>query len=200
MSLKVTFSILCCLFASHTYAGLNLTPLTKEYTEDGVNYREVSFRSGEGTQKFFPPDGWTLRGQGVRLQLTPPNKDSAEGVIEVSSLSAPQIDEAAIKAFREWVLTTLPSGSTAVTTISEAPNSLMPSGKSSYEITVSYLHWGKSYQRSVLLVHGPEERLIFKFSAPKEDFATLNIVFRRSIASWQWIQPISLKGTVTASN
>jgi hypothetical protein len=187
MTLKVILSMLCCGLVGQAYAGLNLTPLTKEYTEDGVTYREVSFKSGEGSQKFYPPEGWTLRGQETRLQLSPPKTDFAEAVIEVSPSPAAEIDEPVIKAFKEKVLATLPSGSTAVTTISEAQNGLMPSGKPSFEIVVSYQHWGKTYQRSVLLVNGPQEHLIFKLTAVKEDFMVLQTVFRRSVASWQWI-------------
>lgn len=187
MSLKVLLSILCCAFVGPAFAGLDLTPLTKEYTEDGVTYREVSFKNGEGSQKFYPPEGWALRGQATRLQLSPPKKDSAEAVIEVSPSSAAEIDEAVIKAFKEKVIATLPSGSTAVTTISEARNGLMPSGRPSFEIMVSYQHWGKTYQRSVLLVNGPQEHLTFKLTAVKEDFMLLQTVFRRSVASWQWI-------------
>jgi hypothetical protein len=187
MALKVILSILCGGLVGPAYAGLNLTPLTKEYTEDGVTYREVSFKNGEGSQKFNPPEGWTLRGQETRLQLNPPKKDFAEAVIEVSPSPAAEIDEGVIKAFKEKVIATLPSGSTAVTTISEAQNGLMPSGRPSYEIMVSYQHWGKTYQRSVLLVNGPQEHLTFKFTAIREDFTALQNVFRRSVASWQWI-------------
>ena len=193
MKLKVVLSVVCCALVSPVYAGLNLTPLTREYTEDGVTYREVSFKNGEGSEKFYPPEGWTLRGQGARLQLNPPTKEFAEAVIEVTPLPAPQIDEQVIKAFKEKVITTLPLGSTAVIPVSEAANSLMPSGKPSYEFTVSYRHSGKLYHRSALLVNGPQEHLIFKLTAGKEDFAALNSAFRRSIASWQWIEPPATK-------
>lgn len=191
MSFKIILLIGCCLLVGRAYAALDLTPLTKEYTEDGVTYREVSFKSGEGSQKFYPPEGWTLRGQAPRLELIPPKKNFAEAVIEKTFSLAPEIDEAVIKAFKEKVIATLPSGSTSVTMLSEAQNGLMPSGRPSFEIIVSYQHWGKTYQRSVLLVNGPQEHLTFKLTAVKEDFNDLQTVFRRSVASWQWIDKSS---------
>lgn len=202
MSLKRIFPFLLCAFLGQAYAGIDLTPLSKEYVEEGITYRQVSFKNGDGSATFFPPQGWTVRGQANRLQLSP-DKNLVEGVVEVMPMPAPKpLDEAAMAAFKEKILATLPGGSTAVTTVFEAQNTIMPGGNPSFEVMVSYQLWSKTFQRSALLVNGPQDRLIFRFTSPKEDFAQFNTTFRRSVASWQWIEPRPIPGAgpVTASN
>ncbi len=188
MSLRFNLLFLCVIISGHAFAGLDLTPSTTQYTEDGTTYRVVSFKDGDGVVKFFPPEGWMVRGQQARLQLTPPLKSLSEAVVEVTPLVAPQpLDEGVIAAFRQGVLAGLPPGSINSKIISEAPNTLMPGGKPSVEILISYQLWGKGFQRSVLLVNGPHEHLVFRFTATKEDFNLLHNAFRRSVASWQWV-------------
>ena len=188
MLLRLILSILCCAFLSQAYAGLDLTPTTREYSEDGATYRVINLKNGDGTVKFFPPDGWTVRGQSTRLQLVPSQKELSEAVVEVTPLVAPQpLDEAVIAAFKQRILATLPAGSSNVTVVAEAANTLMPGGKQSFEIVLSYQLWGKGFQRSALLVNGPQEHLIFRFTAKKDDFNLLQNAFRRSVASWQWV-------------
>jgi len=188
MSLRFTLLFLCITTFSQAFAGLDLTPSTTEYTEDGTTYRVVNFKNGDGVVQFFPPDGWMVRGQQTRLQLTPPKKDLSEAVVEVTPLVAPQpLDESVVAAFRQGVLAALPSGSSNPKIVYEAPNTLMPGGKPSVEIVISYQLWGKSFQRSVLLVNGPQEHLVFRFTARVEDFNLLQNAFRRSVASWQWV-------------
>ena len=190
MRLRGLFPLLALTFGSPVYAGLDLTPQSKEFIEEGVTVREVSFKDGEGSVKFSPPRDWSVRGQQNRLRLSVPQKDFAEAVIEATPLPAPQpLDEAAITAFKEQVRATLPSGSQAITILLEAANTMMPAGNSSFEVMVSYKLWDKTFQRSALLVNGPHDRLMFRFTSLKEDFTPLNGTFRRSVASWQWIEP-----------
>src|SRR6476646_2496888 len=187
MSRRLNLLFLCVTTFSQAFAGLDLTPSTTEYTEDGTTYRVVDFKNGDGVVKFYPPEGWLVRGQKTRLQLTP-QKSLSEGVVEVNPLVAPQpLDENVVVAFRQGVLAALPPGSSNPKIISEAPNTLMPGGKPSFEILISYQLWGKGFQRSVLLVNGPLEHLVFRFTATKEDFEVLHNAFRRSVASWQWV-------------
>jgi hypothetical protein len=201
MPLRFILLFLCSALLTPAYAGLDLTPLTREYTEDGATYRVVSLRNDDGIVKFFPPDGWTVRGQHNRLQLSPPKMDLSEGVVEVTPLAAPQpLDETVVAAFKQNVLANLPPGSRNIKVLLEAENTLMPGDKPSFEVMVSYQLWGKNYQRSVLLVNGTQERLVFRLSAKAEDFNLLQNAFRRSIASWQWInKPATVLAQVPAS-
>ncbi|MEY2481534.1 MAG: hypothetical protein QOK24_62 [Verrucomicrobiota bacterium] len=202
MSPKAILPFLFFLFLSQAYGGLDLTPRSKEYVEEGVTYRQVNFKNGDGSVTFFPPPGWTMRGQGNRLQLNP-EKNLVEAVVEATPMPAPKpLDEAAMVAFKEKILATLPGGSTAVTTVFEAQNTIMPGGNFTFEVMVAYQLWGKTFQRSALLVNTPQDRLIFRFTSPREDFAQFNTAFRRSVASWQWIEPSPPTGAgpVTASN
>ena len=188
MSFRFVFLVLFCATSSYVHGALDLTPTTQEYTEDGTTYRLVNLKNGEGIVSFAPPEGWTIRGHQSRLHLNPPKSDFSEAVVEASPLSAPQaLDEAAITAFKEQVGATLPAGSQAATTILEAENTIMPAGKPSFEVVISYQLWGKTFHRSALLVYGPKDRLVFRFTSLKGDFNALNGTFRRSIATWQWI-------------
>jgi hypothetical protein len=109
-------------------------------------------------------------------------------VIETSPLPAPQpIDAAAIAAFKQQLVASLPVGSQGIELVSEAENSTTPGGHPSYEVVFVYKTMGKTFQRSALLVHSPTDRLSFRFSAEKEDFALLITPFRRSIMSWQFV-------------
>jgi hypothetical protein len=201
MSPKAILPFLFCVFLSQAHAGLDLTPASKQYVEEGITYRQVNLKNGDGSVTFLPPQGWTVRGQPNRLQLNP-EKNLVEAVVEVTPLAPKPLDEEATAAFKEKILASLPGGSTAVTTLFEAPNTIMPGGNPTFEVMVSYQLWGKTFQRTALLVNCPQDRLIFRFTSPKEDFAQFNTAFRRSIASWQWIEPRPTTGAgpVTASN
>jgi hypothetical protein len=59
----------------------------------------------------------------------------------------------------------------------------------SLEIVISYSALGRIFQKSVIIVQTADQQLVFRLSAPKGDFAALNDAFRRSIGSWQWIEP-----------
>jgi hypothetical protein len=64
----------------------------------------------------------------------------------------------------------------------------------SYEFVVSYQTLGKLFQRSVIFVNCPDKQLVFRFSAPKPVFDSLNMAFRRSIYSWQLADPPAATG------
>jgi len=171
-----------------SYAAMDLTPAVTDLIEDGVTFRQVSFRTPEAKVVFTLPPGWTIRGQKDRAQMTGADKSSAEAVVEATPLEKPEpLDEAAIAKFKQQVLATLPAGSTKVTTAYEAENSIMPGGNPSFEIVIAYDLWGKIFQRSALLVNGPQDRLTFRFTSLKPDFAALNTDFRRSLMTWHTV-------------
>ena len=186
-----------------SYAAVDLTPVVTELIEDGVTYREVSCKTPEGKVVFTLPPGWTIRGQKDRAQMTGTDRSFAAAVIEAIPLEKPEpLDEAAIAKFKQQVLATLPVGSTKVTTLNEAQNSLMPGGNPSFEIVITYDLGGKIFQRSALLVNAPQDRLTFRFTCLKADFLALNTNFRRSLMTWHAVaakeSPKSVVATTSA--
>ena len=196
---KASFLLLFAVLLGTSNAAIDLTPSVTEFVEDGVTYREASFKTAEGKVLFTLSPGWTIRGQKGRAQIT--GKDaSTEAIIEAVPLQKPEpLDEAAIAKFKQQVLAALPVGSTKVTAVNEAQNSLTPGGNPSFEFVITYDLWGKIFQRSVLLVNGPQDRLIFRFSSLKQDFESLHTEFRRMAMTWRPIETKPAPASVAAN-
>jgi hypothetical protein len=187
-----------------SHASVDLTPAVIDRVEDGVTYREVSFKTTEGKVLFTLPPGWTIRGQKDRAQMTAAtDKSPAEAAVDATSLEKPEpLNEAVVAKFKQQVLAALPAGSAKVTTLSEAENSIMPGGNPSFELVITYDLWGKTFQRSAILVNGPQDRLTFRFTCLKSDFAVFNTHFRRSLMTWREVttKPANATAPATASN
>jgi hypothetical protein len=182
------FVLLFSVLVGNAYAAIDLTPAVTDRVEDGVTYREASFKTPEGKLLFVLPPGWTIFGDKDRAQMASADK-LAQGAIEVVLLQKPApLDDGAITKFKEQVLASLPVGAAKVVTVSEAQNTIMPGGNPSFEFVISYDLWGKSYQRSVLLVNGPKDRLTFRFTCSTADFPVFNTHFRRSLMTWHAIE------------
>jgi hypothetical protein len=180
-------------------AAVDLTPTPVQVDEDGAQFLQLKFKGEAGSATFVPPEKWTFRGGGARLQLTPPGTSFAEATIETVPFREPTpLDAAVIEQFKQEVLAGLPPGSQAVTTVVEAENSMMPGGNPSFELVVAYEALGKPFQRSLLLVHTPRERLVFRLTALKSDFLALSTQFRRAIMTWQWIDAKPPQGAAPA--
>ncbi len=179
-------------------AGIDLTPQVTDVVEDGVTSREVTFKTPEGKVMLTLSPGWAIRGQKQRAQIT--GKDQAtEAVIEGVPLAKPEpLDDEAIAKFKQQVMASLPVGSAKVTTISEAQNSLMPGGNPSFEFVITYDLWGKVFQRSALLVNGPQDRLVFRFTSLQQDYSNLNTQFRRMAMTWRTLETKQPPGTQVA--
>jgi hypothetical protein len=52
----------------------------------------------------------------------------------------------------------------------------------------------------MIFVNCPGKQLVFRFSAPKPVFESLNKTFRRSIYSWQVTEEPAATGGMTAAN
>jgi hypothetical protein len=166
--------------------AIDLTPAVVEVTDEGQTYREVTFKMPEGKVLFTMPPAWTIRGQRDRAQMTGPDKSPAEAVVEATPLEKPApLDEAVTEKFKQQVIAALPPGCVKVSTVSEAQNAIMPGGNPSFEFVITYELWGKVYQRSALLVNAPQDRLTFRFTCLKADYALLNTHFRRSLMTWR---------------
>jgi hypothetical protein len=184
-STRFTLVLLAGLLSAG-YAAANVAPSVADITEDGFTYQELTFLGEKIKVTLALPPAWSFRGNKSRLQLTPPGKPFVEGSIEAVPLPEPKpLDPETLEAFKQQATASVPAGSQAIVVESEGENTIMPEGSPSYEVVLGYQSLGKSFKRSVLLVNGPTERLIVRFSAPKEDFAALATPFRRSLMSWR---------------
>jgi hypothetical protein len=192
------FLLLIPVLVGSSQAAIDLTPGITEIVEDTVSYREVSFKTPEGKLRFDLPPGWTIRGQKDRALMTSADR-SLDAVIEVTPLQKPEpLDQEAIAKFKQQVVAALPPGSTKVATAYEAENPIIPGGNPSYEFVITYDLWGKVFERSALLVNGPQDRFVFRFTSLKQDFALLNTQFRRTVMTWRAIETKQAPATAIA--
>ncbi len=189
------FLLLAVALRSAT-AAIDFTPLVKEYTRQGMVYRQVTLKDDKADITFVPPQGWTVRGVSARLQLSPPHSNLAEATVEAASLPGPQpFDEKTTKVIEQQVVDSAPPGSQAVQVLKREQNPVLMNQNLSFEVVISYQVLGRTFCRSVLFVRTPDTELVFRFSAPKPDFDALNNDFRLSITSWQWIEAKAVKGS-----
>jgi hypothetical protein len=188
MKQKLVPGLLLVLFAATSANALDLTPVVSEYVAEGITFRQLTFKDGKRQVLYEPPRLWACRGSESSLQLTPPKADRAEAVIQAVELNAPQkLDNKAIDALREQFFKSLPPGSQGVTMVSEEQNPVGLENGASYAVTVAYQALGETFMRSVVFVNLPETQLIFRLTARKADFETIQKQFRSSILSWHWV-------------
>lgn len=184
----------CILFlllvsAASVVAELDLTPVVSEYSREGFTYTRLTFKADGGQITLNPPPKWSYRGAASRLQLIPPGSTYAEGVIEaVAADQRRPIGPEAADALGQEVLAGVPPASQAVELVRRVENPFLVHGNPTYEVVISYKALGETFVRSVIFGSTANTQLIIRFTARKEDFDGLNEVFRRSVASWQWIE------------
>ena len=175
---------------AETKAEINFTPTLNRYYSEGAEYSSVSFQEEKQIISMEVPRLWSCHGDASRLQFMPPGQSFAEGVVQAAPAKGAQpFNEVTVKALEAQVMGTLPPGSQGATVISRIENPVILYQNLSYEFVVSYQTLGQSFQRSVIFVNCPDKQLVFRFSAPKPVFDNLNQAFRRSIYSWQLIEP-----------
>lgn len=200
--LRLFITLACLLLlVPGTSADIDFTPTMNREISYGEEHSTVSFKDDKRTITMAVPRKWNCRGDASRLQFMPPDQSFAEGVVEAAPpLRAAGFDEATLKALEAQVIATLPSGSQAVTVISRMENSVILNQNLSYEFVVSYETLGRTFHRSVIFVNCPEALLVFRFTAPKAAFASLNSAFNRSVCSWYMTEPAgTVAGPITAS-
>ncbi|MDQ6809088.1 MAG: hypothetical protein M3Z64_06640, partial [Verrucomicrobiota bacterium] len=107
-------------------------------------------------------------------------------------------DEATVKALEERVIRAAPAAGAPVEVVSRETNPVILGQNQSYGFVIGYSALGKVFRRSVVFVNTPDTQLVFHLSAPKAEFDGLNQSFRRSIGTWQRVDPPG--ATVTAAN
>jgi hypothetical protein len=190
MSPRLFIFLVLAVAISTASAAIDFTPILKEYSAQGFTYREVKFKSGEGSVTLNPPQGWAINGGTGRLQLRPPNNNFVEGIIEAVPLQAARpFDQEAVQALQQRVMSETPPGSHLVQFVRSQENPVRMDQNPSFEFVISYESMGKTFQRSVIFVNCAGQQLIFRFTAPKKEFEAFNRDFLRSISTWQWIEP-----------
>ena len=184
---KFLTAVLLVLTVCAASAAIDFTPTIREYTSNGLLYRHVILKRDAGSITLVPPEKWEVRGQKDKLQLQPPDKPFVDATITATALPQPRpFDEATVKALEQQVLAEAPPGSRPQL-LSCEENPIAMGSYLSLQVVISYQSLGRTFQKSVIFVHAADTRLVFRFTAPKEDFVTLHSNFRRSILSWQWI-------------
>jgi hypothetical protein len=175
--------------AVSTKAALDLAPIPSEFVGEGIKYTQLTFKDEKRQVVYVPPQLWSYRGSASQLHLTPPpNFSRAEAIIEKTPLAAPQpLDEKAMEAAKQQLLTTLGPSALGAKIVSEEQNPVLLSGNiPTYEVIISYQIYGEAFTRSVLFANLPDAQLRFKLTASRKDFDALHRVFRASLVSWQW--------------
>jgi hypothetical protein len=192
--------IVVIAFAVTANAAIDFTPLVEEYASQGFVYRKVTLKGEKGVIRFVSPLGWNVRGTKDLLQLYPPNQNLAEATMSARTVSAPMsFDTAKIESLEQQVLGTAPPTSQAARVVKHELNPIPMGTNPSLEITISYSALGRLFQKSVIIVQEADQQLVFRLSAPREDFDALNQAFRRSIGSWQLLEPKASAATVASS-
>jgi hypothetical protein len=193
---------LLSLFTATAQAHLDLTPTPTEYVAEGITFQRLIFKQADKTSvSYEPPRGWTCRGGGDQLQLIPSEATRAQASIQALPLAAAQaLDEKSIAFLREEFLKSLPPGSQLIKLLNEEQNPVVLDNKLSYAVTASYQVLGETFVRSALFVNLTDTQLRFTINARQNDFPKLQQNFRRSIFSWQRLDPAATTpGPRTAS-
>jgi hypothetical protein len=189
MSSRILTLLFLAIAINSASADTDFTPVVKEYTAEGFTYRQLLFKNDKGSVTFTPPQNWTIRGSKDRLQLSPPANSFVEAIIRAAPPSvSPRFDENGLKVLAEQVMREVPAGAQAVQLIKREENPVLMGQNLSYEFVISFQTLGQLFQRSAIFVNCADQQLVFRFTAPKADFEQFNPDFRRSIASWQWIE------------
>src|SRR5205085_3628756 len=157
-------------FSASCLGAVNLTATPREYSAEGVNYRELVF--GDGERKVFVelPAKWGFRSSPAKLEFTAPESRFISASIESAAVVAPRLfDAATVEGLVAKSVAEIPSSATRVTTETRA-NPVLIGDRESLEVLVTYRLGDATYQRSTIFLDLPESQLTFRFSAPKEQF------------------------------
>jgi hypothetical protein len=201
MHLRTLLPLLLATALTTAGAAIELPPTPHESTCEGVTFKELLFKDGKRQVSYQLPREWAYRPKEGGVQLMPPKAPFAEASIRVVPLPAQRrFDEKSIEEAREGFLSSLPSGAQLVTLVKEERNPVLLENQPSYEVTATYHLMGEIFLRSALFTNLSDMQVSFSLTARKSEFETLHGVFRRSILSWQWVEPaVTGAGPVTAS-
>ena len=172
-------------------AAIDLTPEINEYIAEGTKLQQLIFHENDQRIEYELPHGWTFHRRDAALHLQPPDKKSAEAVIEAAALGGPQpLNENVRKELKDKFVAGLPVGSQSVKIEQQIESPLLLSGNPTFEIVVSYQWIGEKWCKSALFVNMGNSQLTFTCTARKDDFSQTHQQFRTSILSWQRVEPV----------
>ena len=172
-------------------AAIDLTPEINEYIAEGTKLQQLIFHENDQRIEYELPHGWTFHRRDAALHLQPPDKKSAEAVIEAAALGGPQpLNENVRKELKDKFVAGLPVGSQSVKIEQQIESPLLFSGNPTFEIVVSYQWIGEKWCKSALFVNMGNSQLTFTCTARKDDFSQTHQQFRTSILSWQRVEPV----------
>jgi hypothetical protein len=197
---------LACLAAAllstvtSVYGGIDLTPNVTSYVAEGITITQLGFKDGNQTISYEPPFGWTYRGGGSSLQLTPKNVPRADASIEVTpAASKDGLTDTSVEAARQRFLGSLPPQAETVSVVAERQNPLLVNNCPTYQIVASYNLLGEAFLRSVLVAEIDGNEFAFRLTARKADFDKLQQTFRSSIFSLRWPETKAAARAVSAA-
>lgn len=159
----------------------------QEFDSQGLACRCLIFKDAERIICYQPPSGWICTIVGKHLYLKPPNQNFAAAEIKAVPLIASQpVDKIIAAALTEQVLTHVPEGAEDTLLVKEELNPVSLDDHQSYEVIVSYVALRHKFQRSVIFLNTPANRIVFKLTARHDIFDALYRAFRESILSWEW--------------
>ena len=187
-------SFFACLLVAPAEAGIDLAPVPSNHEEHGMKYRMLTFKHDDRKIEYVPPGGWTARGGGDRLQLSPPDSKFAEASVQAVPQQAPvHMDEARMSALEQQVINSVPVGSQSPAVLESTENPIVLGGQPSFGFVISYHALGQTFYRSFIFVQAADVQLVFRFTAEKSEFEKLYSAFRQSLTSWHWTQPSASK-------
>jgi hypothetical protein len=182
--------VLFCLVAVavSSPAALDLTPVLKESTSEGITVKQLVFNDGPRQVTYDLPSQWTYRAAGDSIKLAPPNASDADVGISTIPLAGTQaFDDQGMAAAREHFMQGIPATVRSPKIVAEQLNAVPVKG-GNFEITASYQALGKTFTRRALYINLPDTQLIFRLTAREDEFENLWRTLRRSILSWQWVE------------
>lgn len=156
-------------------------------TQDDLAYHCLIFKDAGRIICYQPPSGWICTIVGKHLYLKPPNQNFAAAEIKAVPLIASQpVDKIIAAALTKQVLTQVPEGAADTVLVKEGMDPVSLGPHQSYEVIVSYAALRQKFQRGVIFLNTPINRIVFKFTAREDIFDALYQAFRNSISTWEW--------------
>ncbi|MEQ1861954.1 MAG: hypothetical protein ABMA13_18705 [Chthoniobacteraceae bacterium] len=155
--------------------------------DDGVPIKRMYFSDGPRRIYYHPPASWARSGD-ARAAIFHP-KDSTQASVTIQASPAEQarirFDAGGLKSLREIALAMVPAGATEVSEVWEMVNPVVLQGWTSFEIGLDYVHFGRRFCRSILLINLDAERQIsFTIDADPSEFQPLYKTTYRTLATW----------------
>ena len=133
------------------------------------------------------PAGWSMQGQGTRLQMRPADLPQASASIESRRLPVPgvPIDEDLLEKLKKEIAASLPREAQNVTWEPVEENPVLMNRHETKRLTVSYAAFAQRFTIAVVICHFAQQEVLFRLDTRTDDFKQQYDLFRRSLYTWQ---------------